>query len=229
MEIFYEVKNLLDERTNRTIVYGRFQETFTAEVEKRLWLSEVPTLVQGDPGEPTDAWGSLAARDHKLDVTQLIQTLTAVSAQFPAVEIHLRADECPGFVLDGKTEIVTAGKAQRYSRQFSQFCEENKPEFASWDFLIDARIWTALLQKHQELSENQILTTRLARALDFTHSSKLKDPFLGFPVDYPGMDRKKKELKVPKELADRMMAICQSLKRTKQEMTERAIYAGLMK
>lgn len=229
MEIFYEIKNLLGERTNRTVAYGRFHEVFTGEAEKRLWLSELPSLVQSDPGEPADAWGSLACRDKLVDAAQLIQMLLAVSSQFPPVEIHLRADECPGFVLEGKTEIISAGKAQRYSRQFSQFCEQNKAETASWDFLIDPRIWTALLQKHQDLSENQILTLRLARALDFAHSAKLKEPFLGFPVDYPGMDRKKKELKVPKELADRLLAVCQSLKRSKQEMTERAIYAGLMK
>ncbi|MBI4871787.1 MAG: hypothetical protein HY814_09480 [Candidatus Riflebacteria bacterium] len=229
MEIFFEVKDLFGENANRTVTGGRFEEAFQVQIEKGLWCNQRPALQMGDPGDATDYFGSLQAGEVLSDVAQFLEAMLAVSRLFPRCELHVKAEDCPGFVLEGKIEIAADGKFQRYGRQLAAYIRDHALQTVPWEFLIDPRIWLSVVGRHPDASENQILTLRLGRGLALVHNSKLKDPFLGFPLDYPGLDRRKKELKVPTELAAKVMAMCESLHISRQELTERSVYAGLLK
>lgn len=228
MEIFYEVRKLFSDRSNRSLVFTRLQDVLQGEVRKCLWIGALPKIEAGEPGEPTDAWGSLATPESPADTAQLMTCLLAVSRGFPDIEIHVRADQFPGFVLNEKIEIVANGQFGRFSKALTAYCAAHPANPTPWEFLVDQRIWNELVKKNLEQSENQILTTRLARALAFARSERLKAPFLGFPLDYPGMEKRRKELKIPAELAERVTAACTLLDVTKQDLTDRGIYSGLL-
>ncbi len=229
MDILFEVKNLFDEQSNRTVTGGRFQEVFASQREKCLWSTEPPLLEMSAPGDAVDFWGSLRVGECLGDISQLFHCLLTLSGAFPRAELQLKCDEAPGFVLDGKVELITEGKYQRYGRQLQAFCKDHPLETVAWAFEVDPRIWMVVVGKHSDSSENQILTTRLSRAIAYSHNERLKGPFLGFPLNYPGLERHRKELRVPTELAAKAAATSDRLEISRQEFTERAVYAGLLR
>jgi hypothetical protein len=229
MDILFEVKSLFDEHSDRAATGERFQEVFASQREKCLWTTEPPTLEMSEPGDAVDFWGSMRLGDSLGDISQLLHCLLTLSGAFPRAELQLKCDEAPGFVLDGKVELISDGKYQRYGRQLKAFCKDHALETVAWEFQVDPRIWMTVVGKHPDASENQILTTRLARAIAFSHNERLKGPFLGFPLDYPGLERHRKELRVPTELAAKAASTANRLDISRQELTERAIYAGLLR
>ncbi len=218
----------MDEHSNRVLVFSQLADAFKSQTDKGLFAEEVPKIELADIGDGIDAWGSVTIQDHPTDLAQLLLCLLELTRSYPGATLELKADDCPGFFLEGKIEIIQGGVFQRYPKEIKSYVEEHRMVPAIWDFMIDARIWRAVVAKHSDHSENQILTTRVSQAVALVNNAKLKDPFLRFPVDYREMKREKKVLKIPQIVAARVETARQATGVSRQELTERGILAGLL-